>query len=1831
MKNFCKTISKRALLGFMLLFASLTVVAQEITVTPGLSAGSSSVLAEENGIYYCVVEANGKIEYQITPAAGDTIVSAKWTVYKDGEVFTELDAKTTFSLAIDEVAYYSLAATVQFKNGKENTTVEFSETELPQVRVIAPELVTDKEHYYPIRGIQNQFAVQFVSNLGFGSWTASWSRKAISSGNITAINPTVSGRSYIFSNIYSGAYDEYIINYSFNIGGVEMYSGTKTFLVTSVVRPELQAVSDTIFHTVEGGDYRFEVAASGGLDGAWSYSWYRNNELLEDELGTSITCTETPSGEKYEVVRYKVVAQNSCDVYNSSLNIVEKEFTIVEYQTPAFTYVTDSISNYLEGEEEIVHNMQADIIGGNPAGWHTAWKKNGEVFVNFPPYPNFSNTNEWGIKAGNIYCISQPNHSKGATSWAIAEDGDTLKSNVDLGIGLNAYDTRQQFAFIKNGMAYYLYHVAEGKYVNKQGHLTTEPVDPINFKAGAYENTVYMYFDSQHQINVGGSQQMIIDGWDTADGGNSCVLIEVGAMEPFDALCQCAAILYATGAVVEDVYEAIVTNTLENGVECFNQSKFFYVNKYLKTNIALTTDSIFYTSTEKDFDFGVSVDGGYSNGWEFKWTRNGEEIAGATAFNYTAHEVPGDTITENIYQVIATNRAENGDFLAEHTAEFTVVVYPALDINAKNDKRDFHKAEETDVTLSVDVAGGYSEGWTYQWYDKNGVEIADSINSSILVHVIPGAVAYTDNYKIVAVNSDVNGVELDRREESFAITVHPVTSIDYTTADKKFEYYTAVSDGFYFSIAVDGGYANGWTYKWTRNSEEIADATENNYTSSDEPCDTVAINRYVVTATNTAENGDFLAEQTLEFFVTTYPEAGITTQKSVFNTANDSTFVFRVETQGGYCDGWTYQWYDKNGVEIADATETSYTTNEAIADSYYYNSYKVVATNTAPDGKELAVRDMDFIVNIFPATSIDYATVNKKFEYYTARDTIFTLSVNIDGGCGDGWSFNWYKNDKKMSAYDALCDITETPAKSVVENTYKAVATNKSLDGEVLSVLEKEFFVTVYPKAGITTRKSVFNTANDSTFVFSVETPGGYSDGWTYQWSKNGVEIAGATETNYTTNEAIADSYYNNSYKVIATNTAPDSTVLDVLDMDFVVNIYPATSIDYATENKKFEYYTANDSTFTLSVTVDGGRESGWEYKWTKNGKDLSVNDDSYLAKESPAKVDEIKNYKVVATNRAENGEVMSVLEKNFKIEVFTKPEFIVPKDYHQQAVGDVSFERSVEISGANTKGWELVWRRNGELIDGYNGKKYNFTEENTNEGGYIDVLYTVEATNTYKNEILYNNTIEFPVRVYPSITFEYVTVPTTDSYDLYEETLDLGAIYDGGVVGDDEGKWTYEWTKNNVSLDCENSVFTHNVTNKTGEVINDVYNVVVKHFIGEDVVWKREYSYLTATYPSVAIKYETGMDTTICGGNELTFTMDFKYADAKGWTFEWTRDGKKLSEKTSSLTVLEENSSETVSNEHTYILTATNKHDGEVWFKEDYKFTSIIRPRLIIPEAMEYETMLREGDFIELGVVAGRGGDPTGWTYTWYNSHDGSYKITNQKGAALDEYVDVVNYGHQHKEMRTEYYMLHIKNQDRNSDIPVYYEQKYYYTVTIHRCPQEPLKLRRKGDGSSRIFIADMKETTGLDNDQLVANDYSFAFGYGDNEIVRDDYTLRYQMYTQAQAANTPWVYTYWEYEDGYVCKSDKVYLDSRAVSDEITEDVIVVDYNGFQASLQAPMSATVRVMTFNGSVVKVMSYDAQAEFDEKFDLDGLNGGFYLVEVCIGNNREVNKIFIKE
>ena len=142
------------------------------------------------------------------------------------------------------------------------------------------------------------------------------------------------------------------------------------------------------------------------------------------------------------------------------------------------------------------------------------------------------------LNNNTVYHICQPHHSKGATSWAVERGGDKLRSNVDLGIELDSDDPRQQFAILSDdgGNTCFLYHVTESKFICKDGSLSETPVDAIKFMEGAYSDTFFAYFDNSHYVNVGGSQQMLIDGWSTPDGGNSCLIQHVGEFDPTEAL-----------------------------------------------------------------------------------------------------------------------------------------------------------------------------------------------------------------------------------------------------------------------------------------------------------------------------------------------------------------------------------------------------------------------------------------------------------------------------------------------------------------------------------------------------------------------------------------------------------------------------------------------------------------------------------------------------------------------------------------------------------------------------------------------------------------------------------------------------------------------------------------------------------------------------------------------------------------------------------------------------------------------------------------------------------------------------------------------------------------------------------------------------------------------------------------------------------------------------------------------------------------------------------------------------------------------------------------------
>lgn len=126
------------------------------------------------------------------------------------------------------------------------------------------------------------------------------------------------------------------------------------------------------------------------------------------------------------------------------------------------------------------------------------------------------------------------------TAWGV--DDTHMKTIYDLGLAADATDGKQQFALLTNnkGKSYYMYNVGKSKFVGKGGVLSDTPVDMISFKNGNADSTFVLFFDGNNYLNAGGSNNTCIDGWSTADDGNSNYLTPVANFDATAALALIA-------------------------------------------------------------------------------------------------------------------------------------------------------------------------------------------------------------------------------------------------------------------------------------------------------------------------------------------------------------------------------------------------------------------------------------------------------------------------------------------------------------------------------------------------------------------------------------------------------------------------------------------------------------------------------------------------------------------------------------------------------------------------------------------------------------------------------------------------------------------------------------------------------------------------------------------------------------------------------------------------------------------------------------------------------------------------------------------------------------------------------------------------------------------------------------------------------------------------------------------------------------------------------------------------------------------------------------------
>lgn len=115
--------------------------------------------------------------------------------------------------------------------------------------------------------------------------------------------------------------------------------------------------------------------------------------------------------------------------------------------------------------------------------------------------------------------------------WAVNTEGTQFKSSNDAGLGTTLSNVRSiqcEFQFLSNdgGTTIYLFSVSANKYVNKDCTLSATATDALTFNKQD-DGTFVVKFDDSHYINLGGSNQMAVNSWGTADAGNKVTITEL--------------------------------------------------------------------------------------------------------------------------------------------------------------------------------------------------------------------------------------------------------------------------------------------------------------------------------------------------------------------------------------------------------------------------------------------------------------------------------------------------------------------------------------------------------------------------------------------------------------------------------------------------------------------------------------------------------------------------------------------------------------------------------------------------------------------------------------------------------------------------------------------------------------------------------------------------------------------------------------------------------------------------------------------------------------------------------------------------------------------------------------------------------------------------------------------------------------------------------------------------------------------------------------------------------------------------------------------------------
>ena len=679
---------------------------------------------------------------------------------------------------------------------------------------------------------------------------------------------------------------------------------TKEFTVSVWLAPSAITEMPTRTQWFNGDKASFNNTVSGGDSNAWTYQWYLDGVLLTHSSSSGVlSCVN--ENDSPETGSLQVVVTNAPQGIDAPYVYTSPLYEFTIYPTPTISG-TQNKSVVFSGTEVTLEGFTA---GGNPDGWSYSWTRNGVIIGSNSMVLTDAPTNTGTAAKSYKYILTASNNAEGDVRTL------TQEFTVTVWPAPNVNTLMPKRTNWINGDSFVFNNIVNGGDSNAWTYKWYLDGELVDFEAQSGRMT----FSNSTNETLNGSLQIVV----------------TNAPQGIDAPYVYTSPLYEYATYPSPSVE-------QKGFISFNG-----------------------LSGSKGI-VGVTTTGGYPEGWQFEWSRNGVALPLDTPeaeIEFINNNQDG--MNTDVYQVRALHSID-GQVYIDQTFTCNANVFPTPVVSNNSDEINAYYGE--DITVKVNSHGGNPDGWIFSWVEEvltnpsSGTWTSNNLGSGTDTYVYTLPSMSTDSYKR-RLRCNVRNVYGDQ-EWSTSQCVFPVNG--YSRGEV-----TGVSVPAHFNgtanvtlaANVKGGYPDGWTYEWRLNDQFITSGSssypvnETNYgsTSVNQRWTLYAVNKITRSAGQAVEKTG--CSTTVNYSYTIWPQATGPNDFTVSDTKVRSGKTIRLqatpEGTGGYENQWVYSWSVNGAWQAvnASAVTTSPTVSSDQGMSTVTNNYGMRAYNAGPTGE----------------------------------------------------------------------------------------------------------------------------------------------------------------------------------------------------------------------------------------------------------------------------------------------------------------------------------------------------------------------------------------------------------------------------------------------------------------------------------------------------------------------------------------------------------------------------------------------------------------------------------------------------------------------------------------------------------------------------------------------------------------------------------------------------------------------------------------------------------------------------------------------------------------